>query len=289
MIVNPKEFNYRVTIGILVVTMVAFAAYGFSSYSTLKSSKDFLVQEKRHLHNELSEIINRYDELNSENLNLKSQLDSTSYKVRVTNNAIKKLEAKADFSATIQNELKFLKTQKRSLEDREDSLVRVNQKIEEEKQKVIDELNFQKATALNEKEELESKLDNASLVSANSFVIKAYKLNKSDKAIQTFKAKDVDQLELCFVLAENTLASPEAKNIYIQIIDPDNNVVSDKGAVSFGDESLIFSESQKVYYSNKALDICLTVSNENAFSAGHYYVNVYEDNRRLGSTQIELN
>jgi len=41
MIVNPQEFNYRVTIGILVEVIAVFSAYGFTSYFTLKSSKDF--------------------------------------------------------------------------------------------------------------------------------------------------------------------------------------------------------------------------------------------------------
>ena len=139
MIVNPQEFNYKVIIGFLVVVIAAFATYGLTSYSTLKSSKDFLVQEKRHLHNELSEILNRYDALDSENLTLKSQLDSTIYKVEVTNNAINNLQAKASFNAKLQNQLIFLREQKRSLEDREDSLIGVTHKIEEEKQEVIKE------------------------------------------------------------------------------------------------------------------------------------------------------
>ena len=292
MIVNPQEFNYRLTIGILVAAMVVFVAYGFTSYSTLKSNKDFLVQEKRHLHNELSEILNRYDALSSENLTLKSQLDSTSYKVRITNNAIKKLEARASINAVAQRELKFLKEQKRSLEDREDSLIKVTQQIEEEKQEAIKELGFEKAEkkhALIEKMELKKKVDKASLISANSFIAKAYKTTNSDKVTQTFKAKDTDQIELCFVISQNVIAPQGTKDLYIQIIDPDNNVVADKGAINFGDESLIFSESRKVNYTNSAVDVCLTIQSDKTFKTGNYYINVFENNRRLGSTQIELN
>ena len=292
MIVNPQEFNYRVTIGILVVAIVAFAAYGFTSYSTLKSDKDFLVQEKRHLHNELSEIINRFDALNSENLSLKSQLDSTSYKVRVTNFAINKLEANAVFNKVAQNELKFLKVQKRSLENREDSLIKASKQIEEEKQEVIKQLSFEKAEkrhALLEKMELKKKVDKASLISANSFKAKAFKISSSDKTTQTFKAKDAEQIELCFVIAENLIAPQGTKNLYIQIIDPDNNIVADKGAVNFGDESLIFSESRKVSYSNEVLDVCLTIPSDEVFKSGNYYINVFENNRHLGGTELELN
>lgn len=291
MIVNPQEFNYRVTIGILVVAIVAFAAYGFSSYSTLKSDKDFLVQEKRHLHNELSEILDRYDELNSENLILKSQLDSTTYRVRVTDNAIKNLQAKASLNNIAINQLQSLKAQKSSLQEREDSLIKVARQIEEEKRQVTSELTHErlsKSDILKEKDLLVKKLDKASLITANSFVAKAFKLNKLGKSFQTFKAKETEQIELCFVISENVLAPKGTKKLYVQIIDPNNNVVSDKGAITFGNESLIFSEKVDFYYSNNALDVCVNIKKEDHFNVGTYYVNVFENNRRLGSTQIQL-
>jgi len=291
MIVNPQEFNYRVTIGILVVAIVAFAAYGFSSYSTLKSDKDFLVQEKRHLHNELSEILDRYDELNSENLTLKSQLDSTTYRVRITDNAIKSLQAKASLNKIAINQLQSLKAQKSSLQEREDSLIKVAKQIEEEKIQVVNELTHErisKSDILKEKDLLSEKIDKASLITANSFVAKAFKFNNSGNRIQTLKAKETEQIELCFVIAENMLAPKGTKQLYVQIIDPSNNVVSDKGAVNFGDESLIFSEKANFYYSNNALDVCLNIKSEDKFDSGTYYINVFENNRRLGSTQIQL-
>lgn len=289
MIVNPQEFNYRLTIGILAVVVAVFSAYGLTSYSTLKSDNDFLVQEKRNLHNELGEILNRYDALNSENLTLKSQLDSTIYKVGVTSNAIERLEAKAAFNSSLQSQLNVLRTQKRSLEDREDSLIRVAQKIEEEKQGIIEELNFEKKNALIEKATFENKIEKASVISANSFIAKAYKINAFKNPVQTFKAKEAEQIELCFVIGQNVIAQKGNKDLYVQIIDPNNNILSDKGSINFGDESLIYSQKESINYNNAAIDICLNIENDEAFKSGLYYINVFENNRRLGGTQIELN
>jgi hypothetical protein len=210
--------------------------------------------------------------LNSENLTLKSQLDSTIYEVRVTSNAIKKLEAKSVFNTSLQDQLKFLRAQKSSLENREDSLIEASRRIEEEKQETIQELNLEKADkelALKEKSILETKVDKASSILANSFSVRAYKTSNSDKVTQTFKANDTKQLELCFVIAENVLAPQGDKELYIQVIDPDNNVVADKGAVNFGDESLIFSTNEKFHYSYSALDVCLTIQNDEDFKTGN--------------------
>ena len=91
------------------------------------------------------------------------------------------------------------------------------------------------------------------------------------------------------MIAENGIAPEGSKEIYVQIIDPDNNIVADKGSVNFGDQSLIYSEKESVQYSNLALDLRFTIQNNEAFKTGNYYINVFENNRRLGGTQIELN
>jgi hypothetical protein len=288
MIVNPKEFNYRITIAILAVVITVFTAYGLVSYSTLKSDKDFLVQEKRNLHNELSEILNRYDALSSENISLKTQLDSTIYKVGVTSHAIEKLEAKSTFNAALKRQLNFLKKQKRSLQAREDSLIKITKNIKEEKQRILQELNLEKQNAYKEKETFKKKLERASEISANSFIAKAYKVNTFKKSIQTNTAREVDQIELCFVIAQNVISPKGSRDLYVQIIDPNNNVLSDKGSVSFGDESLIYSYKESVNYLNSAMKVCASIENDEPFIPGLYYINVFDNNRRLGGTEIEL-
>ena len=65
--------------------------------------------------------------------------------------------------------------------------------------------------------------------------------------------------------------------------------LSDKGSINFGDESLIYSHKESINYNNAAIDICLNIENDEAFKSGLYYINVFENNRRLGGTQIELN
>jgi len=42
MIVNPQVFNYRFTIGTLVVAFTVLAAYSYTSYVSAQSKEDFL-------------------------------------------------------------------------------------------------------------------------------------------------------------------------------------------------------------------------------------------------------
>ena len=44
MIVNPQVFNYRFTIGTLVVAFTVLDAYSYTSYKYAQSKEDFLNQ-----------------------------------------------------------------------------------------------------------------------------------------------------------------------------------------------------------------------------------------------------
>ncbi|NQX86258.1 MAG: hypothetical protein HRT67_10210 [Flavobacteriaceae bacterium] len=74
----------------------------------------------------------------------------------------------------------------------------------------------------------------------------------------------------------------------MQIIGPDGNVVSDQGAVKFGDSLLIYNSKATVNFQNEAMHICVSVYEEDTLKKGTYNVNVYEEQRRLGSTEIVL-
>ena len=93
---------------------------------------------------------------------------------------------------------------------------------------------------------------------------------------------------MTFVLAENLLATQQEKKLYIQIIDPDNNLVADKGAIMFGESSLIYSSKKTILYTNNAVEVATNIETNNTLKAGRYLVNVFDNNRRLGGTEIIL-
>ncbi|MFK7783446.1 MAG: hypothetical protein AB8B90_13930, partial [Psychroserpens sp.] len=65
-----------------------------------------------------------------------------------------------------------------------------------------------------------------------------------------------------------------------------------KGAISFGDTSLIYSSKKIVDYNNEVVDICLDIeadADEKPLTAGTYFISVFNKDRRLGSTQVQLN
>ncbi len=290
MIVNTTIFNYRFTIGTLIIAVIVFAAYGFSNYSVVKSDNDYLVHEKKLLQKELNEFIERYDELGSENNSLKSQFESSKVRAQIAYDSLSILKANVSVLSRFRAELMFLKRQNRNLSS--DSLKTVINNLVEENIEIADALQHQEnlnATLEKENFSLSETIENNTMLFANSFEAKVYREKSSGVKVETDKASNAETFEVCFVIAENTLATKGTKNLYIQILGPDNNVVNDKGAVSFGEYSLIYSSNINFEYNNSAEEICALIPNDEAFSKGIYYVSIFENERKLGNTQIELN
>ena len=121
MIVNPQVFNYRLTIGTLIVAFTALAAYSFTSYNTGKFNEDFLKQEKKLLENQISEIISSYDKLEEVNKSLIIKLDSANVEIGFAHNSLKQLKTDESIIVNIREELMGLKQQRRSLIKKGDS------------------------------------------------------------------------------------------------------------------------------------------------------------------------
>ena len=111
MIVNPQVFNYRFTIGSLVIAFTVLAAFSYSNYTSAQSKEDFFKQEKRLLENQVSKVITSYDELGDLNKDLKSELDNTNQLISQAQDSLDELKANTSLISKYRNELITLKKQ----------------------------------------------------------------------------------------------------------------------------------------------------------------------------------
>lgn len=291
MIVNPNVFNYRLTIGTLIVAFTILASYSYTSYSSAKSNEAFLKQEKKLLESQISEIISSYDNLGEKNKSLISELDGVKNRIEITLDSLIQLKADVSLIYKYRDELLFLKAQQNNLVKKGDSFFDANQKLMKQNTSISEVLEQQTSLVSvlkKEKETLIKNLEKGALISANSFKAIAYKLKSSGNLIKTIKASNVKNIKVSFIIAENILASNQNKEIYIQIIGPDNNVVADKGAVQFDDFSLIYSSKIKVNYTSKNIEIIANIDTPEPLQEGKYYISVFDKERHLGGTQINL-
>lgn len=293
MIVNPQYFNYKLIISSLIVTIAVLGIFGFSNYETFKAEQQFLQDEKKLVESELSQMLRRYDSLSKNRTLISAELNrakalfkeseeelrllksnflvAKNYKSRVSKN-----QSKTDALFKTMNSIYQLNTQQ-ALEKEE-----IDQKLEEQRQ-----LNDH----LKERNNLlGTMLEKGSEITAHSISAKAFTFEK--ELIQTTKAALTTQIDISFTLAGNTLAVKGLKDIYIQILNPLNNVIGQKKAIEFGDALLIYSAKQVVNYTTEKIEFStqiLAQPNDIPFSKGTYYVSLFLKDRKLGDTQFVLN
>jgi hypothetical protein len=77
--------------------------------------------------------------------------------------------------------------------------------------------------------------------------------------------------------------------LFIQVINPKNNLLGDGDSIEFGDKLLSYSASTKVFYENDELDVCILVNAaEDDLIEGRYVINVFEGGTQIASTTMEL-
>ena len=293
MIVNPQLFNYRLIISSLLVVLTVLGVYSFTNYKSIKSYEEFLKQEKVLIEKELSEILVSYDELSQDYDLMSSQLQEAKLETKIVLDSLRLLKSDLSIITKFKDQLSVLKTKSKVLLTTVDSLNSANLKLQKEKRYAMNTIKNNNLTinALEvANDSLNETIDNAAILRANNVSVEAFKINNSKKKTSV-KARRVNAMDVCIALTENPLTEKGDKEIYFQIVSPESNVIADKGEVFFSNSSLIYSKKEIVNFDNKNLNICTTIAtykDDRPLKKGTYFVNVFHENRKLGSTSIEL-
>jgi hypothetical protein len=294
MIVNPQIFNYRLIISSLIIVLVALGAYSYTSYESLKTHEAFLVNEKHLIETELTEMLESYEDVSEKYQFVSDDLEAAKREIQVALDSLKILKGNLSVVTRYKTQLALLQTKNKALLKALDSLSNENLKLEKESRLAYNSLQKKNKTISvlqSEKDSLNKTIVKAAQLAVTRVDSKVYKLTNGGKKRFTEKARRADAIDICITLAENLLVDKGNKAIYIQILNPKNNVISDHGSVQFGDNTLIYSQKEVVFFDNKTIDICTSISASNddkPLDEGLYYVNVFHNDKFLSSTSFEL-
>ncbi|MBB3123449.1 putative nuclease with TOPRIM domain [Mesoflavibacter sabulilitoris] len=300
MIVFPQTYNYKLIIGSLIIALSVLGVFTFQNQNKLEEYNAYLAQEKSLIQNELSEMISRFDTLDIENEELSLQLEASKLKLEHALDSIKTLEVTANLLTHYKSKVQLLKEEKARILNLVNSLETKNKTLQTEVTQSKQQLSSIKVKA-NTLKETNVKLKkrnetlNKHIVKASQMQItmldaKAVKRVSKNKVVTTDKAKRTNKLLVEFVIPKNDLITKGKKDIYIQIVNPNNNVVSNKDEAKFGKQSLIYSKKLDVNFNNKDLAVStfIDADKDEPFKQGLYFVNVFNQDNRLASTSILL-
>jgi hypothetical protein len=294
MIVNPQLFNYRLIIGTLVIAIVVLGSYSFSNYQTFKNHQEFLQREALLVQNELNEMIKSYDAVNVDNKTIELELTDAKTKLSSVLDSLSVFNTDVSIISKYKNQLVNLKGDRNRLFAKVALYEKQNEFLKEEmlamSQKLIDQ---QISLESLENENLNLSKTIKKIVSVSATNVHAVALNTFSPSNDeiTNKIKKLDHIEVCLTLLSNEFTPKGNKNIFVQLIGPDNQLVVERGHVKFKDFALDYSGMTVVNNNYDNIDVCtkINIESKNLLKEGTYNVIIYNDDLEIGKTELELN
>ncbi|MGB7841481.1 MAG: hypothetical protein WBL21_01730 [Salinimicrobium sp.] len=282
----------KILTGVLAVALVALGIYTIKFYNDEKENKALLEQEKSAIEGELNDLIVKYDEAIAENEGLDSELSDARERIVNLRDSVQNMEATMALVSRYRREVSGLKAEKEQLFRVVDSLSNQNQllittidstnNVLLERTRVSDSLQTQNRTMAN-------KIDRAAELKVSNLRGEGVIERNSGRLVENDRTRRVDKIRTCFSLTPNSLAESGEKELYVQVYNPNNNLVGDQIAVQHEGGTMVYSAATKVFYENEELDVCILANTvEERLIEGTYKVLVYNGPNLIGATSFSL-
>jgi len=279
-------------IGILIVV----SAIGWYLYFDIKSEKtEVLTQlvgvtdEKEQVTNELKELIVQYEDMKSDNDTVNKKLEEEQARIEGLLEELKKVKRNNSWQIhKYKKELSTLRVIMKSYIYQIDSLNTLNINLRTENSAISQE----NRRVSSKNKELENLTENLSTTVEKASILRAVNISSiaiRKKGKETNRTKKTEKIKVCFSLAENAVAKKGSQFIYIQITNPQGQVLSGiNNSVTFGEQTIQFSDKREIDYDNKDLDVCIYWAKTEELIKGEYKVNIISNGYIIGNSAFYL-
>jgi hypothetical protein len=291
---NIEENNnkFKVIAGVLALFLVVLAVYTGKLYNDNKDTITILKSEKFDIESDLEHLIADYNKVIQDNEIKDKELIEAKKRIEALLIRVKDSEANIALIKRYRNEIGRLKDERSLLFKRADSLIAVNKLIVAERDNAFLELDETKkfADSISKKNQvLSDKIKTGSVIQAINLRGSGVIIKNNGKIIDTQRSRRANKIRICFALAPNEIAEKEDKLLYIQVINPKNNLLGEREVLNFENGTLNYSISTKVFYEKEELDVCVLLnSKEEDLSKGLYNINVFDGSTLIATSKMIL-
>jgi len=288
---NTKRIYEGVIIALIII-IGGLSVWIFTSRKSYKADRETAMTIQTQLQKELDSVLT---EFNTMKLQYDSVLVDKDSIIQKNAQEIRQLIAQQADYFRIRRQLNLLREVTQNYVREIDSLVSVNQVLRAENVAIREEIQVvtSRYNILDEERaELRTMVDAASVLRAHSFNAQAIRIRGAGREEVTDRASRAEQIKVGFTLAENPLARPGDYRIYMRIADQAGNILriddGDDHAFIHGTDTLQFSSTTVVNYQNTAKAVQLIWHRMAEFTPGVYLISVYTDEHHLGETALTL-
>jgi len=284
--------KFKILVGILSLLLIVLAVYTVNLYNESKDTATILQEQKNDIEGELKELIANYDEVIQDNEIKDKDLLEARERIVVLLDSVKDAKANVALLRRYKTEIGKLKDERVLLFKKADSLIAANELLVAERDNTYLELNESIKvvdSVTQENEAMAEKIKQGSVVNAVGLVASAVIIRNNGKIVDTKRAKRADKVRACFTLSPNSIAQKGDRLLYVQVINPKNNLLGEKKTLEFENGTLSYSALTKVFYENEELDVCVMVnSKEEDLVSGRYTINVFDSSNLVATSTLEL-
>lgn len=292
MTTENNSAKYKVLIGILSVLLISLAVYTVILFNDSKNTLSGLEEQKADIQVELEDLIANYDEIIQDNEFKDKDLLAARERIELLLDSVKASEANIGLIRRYKLEIGRLKQERKVLFKKADSLIAANKILAMERDstyvvlnetmKVVDSVSEQNIA-------MSETIRKGSVVNAVDLRGEAVIVRSSGKIVDTRRSSRADKVRVCFTLTPNSIAEKGDRLLYVQIINPKNNLLGKKAIMVFDEGILNYSEITKVFYENDELDVCVLVdAMEEDLIEGRYTINIFDGPKQITTTTMEL-
>ncbi len=299
---NRRLHAVYLTIIFLLGGLCVFLGLQYKELKTVVATHEIkieqVVNERNDVQTDLQELKAQYDQLQTSDAALNAELQAKRAYIDSLLIQAEKHKGDAYMIAKLKKETSTLREIMKGYIRTIDSLNTLNNQLIAEKKEVLGQLDDQKnqtKLVIDEKDKLKTRIDRAAVLSTMN--VKAVGLKSSrggTKYSEVSKASKVDKIRVTFDVADNDLTIPGPKDVFIRIITPDaQEMTQSKDAghqFSFGGTTAYYAAKKTIDYQNQPMSVSVLADKkaEESLLPGKYIVEIYSDKVMIGTTTLTL-
>lgn len=286
--------SLKVIAGLLGVILLGTVIYTVSLYQDKKKTTTALKQEKDLVVEDLNSLKSEYDKAILESNATNEELVAARDRIAKYIDSVSTMKADIASLSRYRRQVSQLKAEREQLLKQVDSLTTSNTLLAMQRDSTFVEL--EKQTVFNDSlvvqnTQLADAVERGSALNLSTQSVDAVKERSSGKLVSTSRARATDKIKVCFTIADNAIAQAGDREFFIEVLDPQGNVLGDSMTASNEDgASITYTKGTSFYFENSSLDVCDYVNKPAGdFQKGNYMVNVYDDGLKLlGTSKFSL-
>lgn len=289
-----KKFIYIASAtGIALLGIIVWLALSLKGQ---KEDLEFFTEqyaiEKEELADQYTTLAIEYEgyKLNVNNDSLEQKLEDQRIKIQQLVEELKQTKKEdARKIASLKKELETVRGVLRYYVAQVDSLNAVNEALQAENQQVRQEIrrvNNEKANLSQQNERLAHQVDLASHLKAQG--LSAQALNKRQK--KTSSLKNTTTFVVSFSVAENVTAQTGEKDIYVRILKPNEELLtnSKSGRFSYDGSMIEYSMKKTIEYTGEEQPVSLYWNRNETLDPGTFQFEVFADGKSIGHCSLVM-